>query len=266
MVVPSLPAKICYQGSHQAARWAGYQVDDGGTFRNFLTGPVRERVKDAEVQDEFRVELRGLATTGMATEFLERFLKAVPEERPWEVGEALAECLLEHDTQREVVWPWNSVRDRRTPRASLPGADLVGFCRQGNTVRLVFGEVKTSSDKRTPPGVMKGGSGMTWQLEANATRDDVRLSLLEWLRPRCTTDELVGLYHAAVGGFLQSQGKAILIIGALLRDTVPDQRDIAGRAATLAGKLDAPTEVDVVAWYLPVPIAEWPALIQGDGP
>ena len=45
-----------------------------------------------------------------------------------------------------VDWPWNTVRNRRTPRASLPGADLVGFYRENDTVLLLFGEVKTSSD------------------------------------------------------------------------------------------------------------------------
>ena len=82
----------------------------------------------------------------MATEFVERLLKAVPEPEGWEVGEALAECALERDSGREVHWPWNTVRDRRTPRASLPGTDLVGFCRQGATVLLLFGEVKTGED------------------------------------------------------------------------------------------------------------------------
>ena len=52
-----------------------------------------------------------------------------PEAEDWEVGEALAECALQHDSGREVHWPWNTVRDRRTPRASLPGTDLVGFWR-----------------------------------------------------------------------------------------------------------------------------------------
>ena len=88
---------------------------------------------------------------------MENLLRAVPGEKSWTVGEALAECILADDETREICWPWNFVRDRRTPRASLPGADLVGFCKEGGSVFLLFGEVKASSDKSTPPNVMNAG-------------------------------------------------------------------------------------------------------------
>ena len=100
--------------------------------------------------------MRGLATTGMNTEFVERLLNAVPGPKNWEIGEALAECMLAAGPRCEIRWPWHSVRDCRTPRASLPGADLVGFCRKGEVVLLLFGEVKTSQDESSPPRVMYG--------------------------------------------------------------------------------------------------------------
>ena len=135
-----------------------------------MTGRVKARVEDDEAQSQFAAELRSMATTGMTTEFVENLFLAVPEEKSWAVGEALAECVLADDETREVCWPWNLVRDRRTPRASLPGADLVGFCKEGDDVLLLFGEVKTSSDARTPPNVMSGRGGMAWQLKDEATR------------------------------------------------------------------------------------------------
>ena len=55
-----------------------------------------------------------MATTGMATEFVKNLLRAVPEEKSWAVGEALAESVLADDDTREICWPWNLVRDRRT--------------------------------------------------------------------------------------------------------------------------------------------------------
>ena len=58
----------------------------------------------------------------METEFVERILNAVPELKGWEIGEALAECALGNDAGREVHWPWNTVRDRRTPRARARAA------------------------------------------------------------------------------------------------------------------------------------------------
>lgn len=178
---------------------------------------VRARITDEDYS--FEQDLRGLATTEMSGEFVRRFLTAVPEPQSWDIGEALAECLLEQDTDRNVDWPWNTVRDKRTPRASLPGADLVGFCSQGDTVLLLFGEVKTSSDAGSPPNVMHGGGGMTWQLERSANQLDIQRSLLQWLSARCRTDKYRDLYEKAVSRYLASHGKEILIVGVLIRDT-----------------------------------------------
>ena len=166
-----LPHAVGYEGSHGSCRWQGRVVGEAERFGRFLRDRVRERVRD---EDEFADELGALATTGMATEFLEEFLAAQPFPQDWEIGEALAECALELEVEREICWPWNTVRDRRTPRASLPGADLVGFCRQGGDAYLLFGEVKTSSDEQVPPRVMRGDRGMPWQLADTATRLDVQ--------------------------------------------------------------------------------------------
>jgi hypothetical protein len=257
-----LTSSVCYGGTQESASWQGRRVDDADAFRRYVKERVKARVRDDETVDRFAAELRGMATTGMATEFVERLLRAVPEDESWAIGEALAECVLSDDDTREVFWPWNSVRDRRTPRASLPGADLVGFCRQGEDVFLLFGEVKTSSDTKTPPNVMYGSGGMTWQLEEEATRLDIQCALLKWLRARCSTDVHTELYRAAVQRYLQSEGKAILLVGILLRDTKSDERDTKSRSTALSQKLAAPTRIEITAWYLPVPIAEWPNLMK----
>lgn len=262
----ALSAGTSYAGSHGSAGWRGATVADRDGFRSYVANRVRVRVDDDDATDPFADELRGMATTGMATEFVEQLLKAVPEEKSWAIGEALAECMLADDSSREVCWPWNSVRDRRTPRASLPGADLVGFCKEDETVLLLFGEVKTSSDRRTPPGVMYGSGGMAWQLEEEATRLDIQCTLLKWLRARCVAPEHVELYQAAVRRYVQSTGKEILLVGVLLRDTTANELDVITRAKTLAGKLHAPTRIELVAWYLPVPIDDWPGLLHGGTP
>jgi hypothetical protein len=178
----------------------------------------------------------------------------------------LAECVLADDDTREICWPWNLVRDRRTPRASLPGADLVGFCKEGESVLLLFGEVKTSSDAGTPPNVMNGSGGMAWQLEEEATRLDIQHALLKWLRSRCHAPEHRELYRAAIRRYVQSVGKEILLVGILLRDTKPSELDLKARAKALAAKLSTPTRIEITAWYLPVPIKDWPALLQGGAP
>ena len=115
----TLGSAIRYSGRANYASWEGRHVADVKQFKRFVREVVRPRV--ADIGSSFESDIRGLATTGMATEFVERLLRAVPEPEGWEVGEALAECALQQDSGREVHWPWNTVRDRRTPRASLTG-------------------------------------------------------------------------------------------------------------------------------------------------
>lgn len=129
-MVAALSPEIRYSGSQGSALWHGLAVVREDRFRSYMAGRVKARVEDAEAQGQFEAELRAMATTGMTTEFVAKFLQAVPEEKSWAIGEALSECVLADDETREICWPWNLVRDRRTPRASLQGADLVGSARR----------------------------------------------------------------------------------------------------------------------------------------
>ncbi len=264
-MVAALSPELCYSGSEDSAQWRGFAVSDEDRFKSYMAGRVSARVGDDETHDPFAAELLAMATTGMRTEFVEILLRAVAEEKSWAIGEALAECVLSDDETREVCWPWNLVRDRRAPRASLPGADLVGFCKEGEDVFLLFGEVKTSSDARTPPRVMNGSGGMAWQLKEEATRLDIQRVLLKWLRARCKSDEHRSLYLAAVQRYVQSRGKEILLVGILLRDTEPHELDVTSRAKALAEGLGSPTRIEITAWYLPIPIEHWPALLAAGG-
>ena len=265
-MVAALAPEIRYSGSKDSAQWRGHVVVDEDRFKSYVAGRVKARMEDDEAQGQFAAELHGMATTGMATEFVETLLQAVSEEKSWAVGEALAECVLADDETREVCWPWNLVRDRRTPRASLPGADLVGFCKEGDAVLLLFGEVKTSSDASTPPNVMNGSGGMAWQLKNEATDLNIQHALLKWLRARCASAEHQALYQAAVHRYVQSLGKEILLVGILLRDTEPNELDVTARAKVLAKSLGSPTRIEITAWYLPVPIKDWPALLHVGAP
>ena len=240
--------------------WQGRVVEDQAEFIAYLREVVCPRIADAD--SSFSTEMRGLATTGMQTEFVERLLNAVPGPKDWEIGEAFAECMLAADPHCEVRWPWNSVRDRRTPRASLPGADLVGFCRKDDVVLLLFGEVKTSKDVGSPPGVMYGGSGMIWQLERSATRLDIQHSLLKWLYERCASHSDRDLYKKAVARYLSSEGKELLLVGALIRDTPSTESDLESRGRALFAMFPKPTRIRLIAWYLPVKITQWQHLLQ----
>ena len=255
-----LRSSVMYSGIANSVIWQGRVVEDACRFRQYMRDVVRHRIDDTDAS--FDTALIGLATTGMETKFVQNLLRAVPSREGWEVGEALAECILSDDSERQVHWPWNTIRDRRTPRASLPGADLVGFYCEKDDVFLLFGEVKTSGDANTPPGVMNGGSGMAWQLQQSATRLDIQHTLLKWLHARCQTPHYRNLYRLAVKRYLASEGKDLLLFGLLLRDTSPSELDLSTGGTALGNQFSEPTRFELIAWYLPVPIAEWPPLVQ----
>lgn len=130
-----------YSNAHNATSWKGVRFADGREFGAFMANEVASRLHDEAGKADFTSHLNSLASTGFAQNSLQAILEAEhPEERDWAVGEAIAEAWLsrEHD----VVWPWNTERDKRTPQASLPGADLVGFLTQGNERAWCWGRLK----------------------------------------------------------------------------------------------------------------------------
>lgn len=256
-----LPYNPAYSKIDGQVKWAGKSVDGQDKLNAFLSGPTRNRLFDAEQQTQYEADLRALAVTGMASDTLMQLLASTPDKEPWEVGETLAECLLEEELG--VKFPWNSERDKRTPKASLPGADLVGLIEDGDEALLVLGEVKTSSDANTPPQVMSGKSGMIHQLDTLATNISIHNCLLKWLHPRCKNTDHWPLYEKAVKKYLASGGRAIKLIGMLMRDTEPNELDLKNRAKHLATNVSAPTEVELNAWYFPTPIENWPTVVQG---
>lgn len=252
---------LCFSSSEGQVNWYGKRVAEEAEFNTFLAGPVRSRLFDEVQRTEYEADLRPLATTGLASDTITRLLASEPDREPWEVGEALAESLLEEE--RGVKFPWNSERDKRTPKASLPGADLVGFIEKGDEALLVLGEVKTSSDANNPPNVMNGKSGLIHQLDNLATEISIHNCLLKWLHPRCKNTGLWPLYEKAAKKYLASGGRAIKLIGMLMRDTEPNELDLKNRAKDLATKVSTPTEVELDAWYFPTPIEDWPIIVQG---
>jgi hypothetical protein len=197
----------------------------------------------------------------MARETIQKLLCSERTDRePWEIGEALAECILEEEGAK---WPWNKERDKRTPQASLPGADLVGFAQVNGKTLLAIGEVKTSEDATTPPNVMHGRSGMIYQLESLAHETAKHLCILKGLRVRCHNTDYLQLWKQAVQAYLGSGGKEIVLFGVLMRDTEPHPLDIKNRAIHLAGKITSPSRAHLTVWYLPVSIAKWPSIIEG---
>lgn len=251
-----------YSNTHDATSWNGVRLADGGEFDAFMEGEVASRLHDEDGKADFTSHLNSLASTGFAQNSLQAILEAEhPEERDWAVGEALAEAWLSREYG--VVWPWNMERDKRTPRASLPGADLIGFVTKDGETHLVLGEVKCSSDSNTPPGVMTGRTGMTRQLESLASDIGLLHTLIRWLLPRCKGNDTEPHFNAAISLLLQSGNKAMTLFGVLVRDTQPDERDLHNRGQRLGGIVKAPAVCHLLALYLPFSIASLPDRVHG---
>lgn len=254
-----------YHSIHGCVSCEGIRVQDDNHFHEFLSGPVAARLNDSDASEELHSHLRGLSLTGMGHDALEEVLDAeVLEERDWAAGEALAEAFLED--YHEVLLPWNSERDKRNPFASLPGADIVGFQRDGDSHRLVLGEVKCSSEAKWPPQVMSGRSGgLGHQLDALANNLGIIHQLLKWLLLRVKRTAYEATFNQACVRYFNSNRCDIALFGILVRDQDAREQDLHARGSRLSGQLQDPTRCSLIALYLPWSIARLPEFIrQGD--
>jgi len=253
-----------YQAGQGCVSWQGYCAQESDAFDAFLQGPVAARLHDAAGHDALTEHLRRLSLTGMGQDALEEVLAAeVPETRDWAAGEALAEAVLE--AQHNVVLPWNTERDKRNPFASLPGADIVGFQRDGESHRLALGEVKCSSEAQSPPQVMSGRSGMTHQLDTLASNLATLCQLLKWLLPRVKGTEHETAFNNACTRYFNSGKRDLVLFGVLLRDQTVRETDLQARGRSLAGRLQAPSCCRLLALYLPWSVAQLPARVGQRG-
>jgi hypothetical protein len=253
---------VNYERHDRQVSWRGISLNECAEFDSFVAGDVSLRLHDQEGTDNFKATLRSLATTGFAQNSLNEILAAESvEERDWAIGEAVAEAYLTR--RHNIDWPWNMERDKRTPKASLPGADLVGFEVNGQDIRLALGEVKTSGEAKAPPGVMNGRSGMKHQVDDLATDLRLVVQLLKWLLPRCKGNKHQSYFNVAVSLFLNSGNKAVALFGVLIRDTQPNELDLKARGEALAGTVPTPATCQLIALYIPLTIADLPKRVLG---
>lgn len=244
-----------FTGSLATCTWTGTVWTEEEVVA--ISADITERAHDLAFESEITSKLQDLSSTGASAEWLASFLEdAVSRElRPWQVGEAIAEAILEGS--QDVVLPWNNRRDERNPRASLPGADLVGLSDERPGARFVFGEVKSSSDTRSPPSVLTGKSGMDQQLERLIDDRQLRLTLIKWLAARVGNEWTGALFDKALAAFVESCGSSVRLVGVLVRDTSPSAGDVSRRGRALGKTVSAPGSVELHALYMPRPMAQW---------
>ena len=246
---------IAYENNDRCVSWNGLKLRQNEYLREFLNTKVANRLNDEEGKKQINECIESLELTGMSKQELDNFLnKRNPEDRPWVAAEALAESYLEQF--HKVIFPWHMARDKRTSSSSLPGADIVGFIDSGSGFCFAFGEVKSSSEEKSPPRVMSGKSqGMGHQINALARNNDKILDLIHWLyfRVRCNPQHKKIFEQAAEN---ISKVRNIMLFGVLVRDTSPNVNDLSDIGKYLRNTLCLPTTCQLTALYLPWTLKE----------
>ncbi|MBI4517199.1 MAG: hypothetical protein HY699_15445 [Deltaproteobacteria bacterium] len=248
-----------YRAPVGPARMLGRRTESTHETRRYLQRRVRERLRIASSERQIESYVDELRATGFDVGGIAAAAQQSPP-RPWEIGEALAETLLED--HEEAYFPWPPAWDKRTESASLQGPDLVGLHAPNRAPRLLFGEVKTSSDVDAPPSVVTHrDDGLRSQLLRIVTSERRRQTLVAWLSVRARNQSWQGAFNAALRAYLGDPSNAV-VIGVLLRDTSPTERDL----ETVKSALDACAttfELAVLAFYFALAIKEWPEAITG---
>ena len=223
-------------------RWSNEEFDAA------LNDRVAAVLFDDEGKKNIEVILAGLAETDFAQDGLRRVLEEPEQVEDWRVGEAIAETYL--TDHRSCSFPWPDGRDERKRGSSLPGADLVGFGIDHSGDCFVFGEVKTSSDHRYPPGAMYGRTGLKRQLEHLRDDEGIRDDLVKYLGHRAGSVLWRARFQRAAGRYLENSSD-IQLYGCLIRDVEPHQDDLRVRVGDLGAACPEGTHIELFALYLP---------------
>ena len=228
-------------------------------FRRYLQHRVRERLRRGSSRDQLREYVNELASTGFATAMLDEVSVDEVPLAPWEIGEVLAEVLLE-DTER-AEFPWPPSWDKRSATASLPGPDLIGFLGDEGSECFLFGEVKASDAEDVHASVIRGHDGLRSQIEHLLFSESRRQLLVSWLSVRARGQEWQPKFDRCLAVYLASPSQGA-VVGVLLRGREPSEADLQPVRAALDDR-DLPYQLLLFGYYLPARINELPALLAG---
>lgn len=246
---------------HDAGRLRvhGRRTTSTHEFRRLVQTGVRERLRRASAREQLREYMSELTSTGFATANLVAVSAAEVALAPWEIGEVLAEVLLEQTEQAEFPWPpsW----DKRSATASLPGPDLIGFLGDEGSECFLFGEVKSSDAEDVRASVINGDDGLRRQIERLLSSEDRRQLLISWLCVRARNQDWQPKFDRCLAVYLANPSQGA-VVGVLLRGRDPNATDLQP-VRSAAEDQDSPYRVLLLGYYLPVLLAELPAVLAG---
>jgi hypothetical protein len=248
-------------------RSVGYTWRDATSCREYFGRRVSGRLKAGDGSAFLRKYLDRMPDTGFSLGYLRAEALRSKPPRDWEVGEAFAESVLED--YFECVFPWPTSRDQREKEGHPTGPDLPGYhLPSGKPPRFAFGEVKSSSQKSSPPTVVSGVDGkggkktLVGQLRRLLTEPARCHILIAWLGFREPPDAKIRFDSA-----LKHYGESgeCLITGCLVSGKRSEsQTDLADAHSALEANI-CEHELWLFAFYLPFEKADWPALVAAKG-
>lgn len=252
-------------------KYLGISVDEG-ECRGHMQNEVKDNLIDREEWQDSLNRLNALREeTGFtASQELLADIQALGDQeiecQQFRVGEAYTEIILEQEFS--CRFHWNENRDARNPKGNKTGADLVGFIEIEGQVLFLFGEVKTSSEvANRPPQVMTSADGIERQLRDLYSDRAKRLVLISYLKSKMRhypvdhqfRRDFDSSYRAYYSGLSDYQ-----LIGVLVRDVEPDERDLRASYQRLQAQILTPKGIKLLALYLPVVKEEWLGIINED--
>jgi hypothetical protein len=239
--------KRCYAQQKDQVNAEGFSISEV-ELDNILRQKVVGLLSDDSGKEHISQALLAVTTTEFETERLREILNQPSPIYDWQVGEAIAEAWL--TDHRNCNFPWPTGRDLRNKNASPAGADLVGFQSQSDSYRFAFGEVKTSTEAKYPPGVVTGRHNVIEQLETLRDSSPTKHQLFTYLAHRAPNATWHGNFQQAAKRYLNN-GADVALFGLLIRDVRPDVKDVQKRLTRLAKGRPAETHIEILALYLP---------------
>ncbi|EFI62042.1 UNVERIFIED_CONTAM: hypothetical protein NO986_24660 [Comamonas sp. A-3] len=231
-----------------------FDASNHSSYVAWLSDDVAARVFDKPTIDAFESDIAALSAEGFDVSALVEIHSEPYSTTSADIGEGIADLFLAE--RHNSVLPSNRRRDLKNPNASQAGADIAGYVLQADgTYCFLFGEVKTSSEKKSPPSVMTHiHSGMAVQLQRVSDSRGYQRTLMFYLRERSQDAANRPLYQSALENL--AAGK-FQLVGVLLRDTKPDVLDVRAPMAKMRAQLPTQQLCHLYVLHTCLPTSDW---------
>jgi hypothetical protein len=248
--------QIQYETERAHVRVAGFIVTSEAECREYFARRVAARLAENDNTEALREHLVELDATGFSLGALADQIANPPAARDWEIGEALAEVALRDG--HEAMFPWPTGSDKRTPKASLPGPDLVGLQRH-DAPRFVFGQVKSTSEQRVPPQVVCSTDDcLRNQMRRLLYQPANREQLIGWLLVRMRDTAWEAAFNEALQRYADGD---LWLVGVLVSgNRPPAAADLVNICEGIGCQMATP-DVQLLGFYLPFHKDDWAGLV-----